>query len=82
MPFSDCDSMCDVVYQRRERPFRLENDAIRHVIGIETLVVPQNADYRNINVREDIRGCIQNNDGTQNQQQKSCDHERVRPPQR
>ena len=56
----------DVVDGGGEYPFVLKDDAVGHFLGRETGVVPQDADDRDINVGENVRGSAQNRDGAQN----------------
>ena len=71
--------MLDVVDQRSERSFGLENDAVRHVLRIESLIIPDDAHDRNIDVGQDIGGRVEDDERTQNQQQQSDNHECVGP---
>src|SRR5580704_1169716 len=57
----------NIVHQRRECAFRLEHDAVGHIVGSEAGVSPQNADHRNIDIRKYIGRRVKNDDGTQNQ---------------
>ncbi len=67
--------MLDVVDGGRERAFGHENDAVGHVLGVESVIIPDDAHDRNVDVGKDIGWRTDNGERTQNQKQRS------RPPQ-
>ena len=71
----------NVIDQRSEAALRLRGDAVRHVLGRKPLIVPDHADHRNINVRENVRGRAQNHDRGENQDQQRHHDEGVGPAQ-
>ena len=54
MPRSDCDSMCSMSLTVVVRPRSLADDALAHLLGRQAVVVPDDADHRDVDVREDV----------------------------
>ena len=69
----------DVIDGGGKHTFVLIDDAVAHVLGRKTGVVPKNADDGNVNVREDVGGRAQNRNGPKNEQKNGSDDERIRP---
>jgi hypothetical protein len=68
------------INQRGKGALRGGSDAIRHIFGRKTLIVPDDADHRNVDLREDVRGSAQNYDRREEQDQE-CHHDKgVGPP--
>ena len=70
--------MLDVVDRRGERALVRVDDALLDFLRAQTGVLPDDADDRDFNVGENVRGRPQQHKRRQQQQQERCDHERVR----
>ncbi len=70
----------DVIDQRGQGAFGLEDDAVRHFLRIEAAVVPNDADDRNIDIRENVGGRREDDQRPENQQQQRKYNEGIRPP--
>src|SRR5579864_4904923 len=70
--------MLNVVNRGRERTLGQINDAVAHLLRVQAGVVPKNADYRNINVGEDVRRSAVNNNWTQYKKKDGDNHKRIR----
>src|SRR5260370_28582680 len=66
--------MLDVVHQRCEAALCYRGDSIRHVLGGKSLIIPDNTDDRNINVRENIRRSAKKDNWSKDQDQE-CHHD-------
>ena len=71
-----------VVNQRRQRLLVRRRQPAFDLFCVQTRVLPRNCHDRDVDVREDVRRCAQNHDGTQQQNQQRQHDERVRPVQR
>ena len=71
----------DVVDRDGQRALIDVDDALFHLLGIEAGVTPDDADDRNVDGWENIRGRAQQNEGRQYDQQQRGHHKRVRPAQ-
>ena len=60
--------MVDIVDRGGQRAFGQCNDAAGHIGGRETLVLPHDADDRNVNVGENVGWGIQNRERADDQQ--------------
>ena len=74
--------MLDVVDGGRQGPLVGSDDAAGHLIGRHTLVLPGNADDRDVDTREDIDGHAHRRQYADDQQEQGADNEGVGPGER
>jgi hypothetical protein len=70
--------MLDVVDGGRQRALERQRDAARHLVGLQARVLPDRADHRDANVREDVDRSAQRRQRPDDQDQQREHHERVR----
>src|SRR5262245_50970146 len=66
---------------RGERSLEVRDDARLHLLGRQPVVLPDDADDRKVDVREDVDRHRRDRDATQQGDEQRDDHEGVRPPQ-
>ena len=71
----------DIVDRRGERALRDGDDTIRHVFRGETLILPDDAHHRDIDIGKDIDRRGQNGERTDDQEQQRKDGEGIWPSQ-
>ena len=83
MPRSDCDSTCSmsltVVVRKRSK---IDDDAVRHLVGGEAAVVPDDGDDRNVDIRKDVSRRALDGQRSDAEDEKRQDHEGVGPVER
>jgi hypothetical protein len=70
--------MFDIVDRGGNAAFVNRNDAIRHLLGSESVVVPDHAHHRYPDVREDVGGGTQNHQRADQQNQQRQHNEGIR----
>src|SRR5438046_9617693 len=63
-----------------KRALRYANDAVGHVLRNHAVKIPDNADDRNVDVGENIRGSTHDCEPTHDQDEYGHDYKRVGPP--
>jgi hypothetical protein len=70
----------DIVDRGGQRALERRGDAAGHLVRRQAGVLPDHADHRNANFREDVGRGAQRGQRTNDQDQQRQDHEGVRPP--
>jgi len=70
----------NVVNDRRHVPFRNGNDPVADLLRIETVVIPDDADDRNIDIGKYVRWRVKDCDDPQDQDQDRHYHKGIWPP--
>src|SRR5215469_14889740 len=73
--------MLNIVDCGRQRSFGNINNSVVHLRGNKPVVIPNDADHGNVDVREDIRWGPKNRKHAHHQDEYGHDHEGVRPSQ-
>src|SRR5580698_7537065 len=73
--------MLDVVHVRGECAFVVRRDAIGHVLGGKAVKRPDDADHRDVDVREDVGRRAHDGERPEDEQEDRENDEGIRPPQ-
>ena len=73
-------NVLDIVNGCSKRALRYANDAVGHVLRSHAVKIPGNADDRNVDVGENIRGSTHDCEPTHDQDEYGHDYKRVGPP--
>src|SRR5437667_250689 len=79
---SSADSMLDIINGGGKRSLRDANDPVGHVLRHEAVIVPDDADHRNVDVRENVRWGAENCQRPHNYDEYRHHHKCIWPPQR
>jgi hypothetical protein len=74
--------MLDIVDVGGQRTFVVRRDAVGHVLGGKAVIRPDDADYRDVDVREDIGGRAQDRERADDEDQHGENHEGIWAAQR
>ena len=74
--------MLDVVHKRGQAALDVGSDALLHLLGLQAGIVPHQADDRDVDFRENVRGSAHQRYRRQQNDDERHHHERVWPAQR